>query len=102
MLLLKKDMNKLFKFYWKKENQMLILQGRCYFVDCFSFSFFSSLTLIFFYFFHFLIFNFFFFNFKEGFTPLHIAVQKGYEQIVQLLLEKGKPNVNLANKVIVC
>ena len=28
MLLLKMDMNKLFKFYWKKENQMLILQGR--------------------------------------------------------------------------
>ena len=28
MLLLFKDMNKLFKFYWKKETQMLILQIR--------------------------------------------------------------------------
>ena len=36
LLLLWKDMNKLFNFYWKKENQMLILQRRFL---CHSFSF---------------------------------------------------------------
>ena len=56
-----------------------------------------------------LIVSFFFFSFshfsiflnvKNGATPLYIAAKFGYEQIVQLLLEKGKPNVDLANKVI--
>ena len=70
---------------------MLILQLRCYFVDCFSFSF-SFL-------FHFLIFLFFL-NVKNGVTPLFIAAQNGHEQIVQMLLEKGEPNVDLATKVI--
>ena len=28
-----------------------------------------------------------------------MAVQEGYEQIVQILLEKGKPNVNLTTEV---
>ena len=47
MLLLKKEKNKLLKFYWKKENQMLILQKRfffgfwfcrfCFFLFIFSF-----------------------------------------------------------------
>ena len=41
-----------------------------------------------------------FFNVKNGATPLFIAAFKGHEQIVQLLLEKGKPNVDLANQVI--
>ena len=52
----------------------------------------------FFLFFHFLI--FLFFNAKDGATPLCIAAQKGDEQIVQLLLEKGKANVDLADQVI--
>ena len=49
--------------------------------------------------FHFLIFLFFFYV-KDGKTPLFVAAQEGHEQIVQLLLEKGKPNVDLAKKVI--
>ena len=42
----------------------------------------------------------FFFNVKDGRTPLYIAVQNGHEQIVQILLEKGKPNVDLPDKVL--
>ena len=38
---------------------------------------------------------------KNGVTPLYIATFKGHEQIVQILLEKGNPNVELATKVIV-
>ena len=45
-------------------------------------------------------FGFSFFYLKNGITPLHIAAQNGHEQIVQLLLEKGKPNVNLVTKVL--
>ena len=89
LLLFKKDMNKLFNFYWKKEYQMLILQHRCYFVDSFSFSFFFS-----FFFFLFSLSHFFLFFFeckKNGVTPLLIAAQEGHEQIAQLLLEKGNP-----------
>ena len=79
-------MNKLFNFYWKKENQMLIFQIKffCYlflFLFLFSFSF------------------FYFFNIKDGVTPLYIAACEGYEQIVQILLKKGA-NVDLADKVI--
>ena len=55
----------------------------------FSFSFFFSLS-------HFSI----FFNAKDGVTPLFIAAQKGHEQIVQILLETGEPNVDLPTKVI--
>ena len=36
---------------------------------------------------------------KNGATPLYIAAFKGYEQIVQLLLEKGA-NVDFATKVL--
>ena len=61
-------------------------------VFLFSFSFF---------FFHFLIFLFFF-NVKDGVTPLYIAAFKGHEQIVQILLEKGNPNIDLANEVLFC
>ena len=52
-----------------------------------------------FFFFHFLIFLFFLIL-KDGVTPLLIAAFKGYEQIVEILLEKGNPNVDLASKVI--
>ena len=91
MLLLKKDMNKLFKFYWKKGKQMLIFQIR--FFCClfsFSFSFFSFQFLIF----------LFIFDVKDGTTPLFVAAQNGHEQIVHILLEKGKPNVDLPNQVL--
>ena len=67
---------------------MLILQLRFLFVDSFLFLFFS---------FHF--FTFTFFLSKKGKTPLYIAAQNGHEQIVQILLEEGKANVDLANKV---
>ena len=56
--------------------------------------------LPFFFFFLFLIFYFFLTLIKkDGETPLFIAAQEGYKQIVQILLEKGKANVNFANKV---
>ena len=98
MLLLKKEMNKLFKFYWKGE-QMLILQIRYFFFDylfilkfveiVFTLSFLFSLSLIF----------LFFFNVKDGRTPLYIAAQKGHELIIQSLLER-RANVNLPDKVL--
>ena len=40
-------------------------------------------------------------NVKDGVTPLFVAAQKGHEQTVQILLEKGKPNVDLADQVFV-
>ena len=52
------------------------------------------------FFFHFVSFFYFFFNVKDGTTPLYIAAQNGHEQIVQILLEKGEPNVDLADQVI--
>ena len=55
----------------------------------FSFSFSFS-------FFHFLLFS----CVKDGATPLYIAAREGHEQIVQILLEKGEPNVDLAAEVI--
>ena len=51
------------------------------------------------YFFDFLIFLIFFY-FQHGRTPLHIAVQRGLEQIVQILLEKGEANVNSQKRVL--
>ena len=53
----------------------------------------------FFFFFLFSFFSFFYFFHKNGVTPLYVAVQEGHEQIVQILLEKGKPNVDLATMV---
>ena len=58
----------------------------------------SSFSFLFF-FFLFLIFLFFFY-FKNGITPLHVAVREGFEQIVQILLEKGGANVNPQKKVL--
>ena len=52
-----------------------------------------------FFFFIFLFFAFFFISKKEA-TPLFVAAQKGHEQIVQLLLEKGNPNVDFAVMVL--
>ena len=43
---------------------------------------------------------FYFFNVKYGITPLYMAAQNGDEQIVQILLEKGEPNVDFASEVI--
>ena len=70
---------------------MLIFQVR--FVDCFFFCFF------FFFFFSFSFF-YFFFNVKDGETPLFVAAEYGDEQIVEILLEKGKANVDLPDKVL--
>ena len=66
-------------------NKVLLL------IVSFSFSFFFLFSLS-----HFSI----FFIVKNGATPLYIAACQGHEQIVQLLLEKGKPNVDLATEVI--
>ena len=38
---------------------------------------------------------------KNGATPLYIAAENGYEQIVQLLLDKGGANADLATKVTI-
>ena len=46
------------------------------------------------------IFVMIFFFLKDGATPLFFAAQKGYEQIVQILLEKGGANANLADQVL--
>ena len=92
LLLLKEGMNKLFNFYWKKETQMLTLQIRFFcwfFLSLFLFFFFFSFSL------------FYFFNVKNGITPLYVAAFNGDEQIVQILLEKGNPNVDLPDPVIV-
>ena len=35
-----------------------------------------------------------FINLKNGATPLFVAAGKGYEEIVQILMEKGEVNVN--------
>ena len=58
------------------------------------------LLIVSFFFFQFLIFLFYSFNVKDGTTPLYIAAQNGYEQIVQLLVGKGGANVDLADEVI--
>ena len=142
--LLNEDMNKLFKFYWKKE-PMLILQIRlfcwlflflfdwvffffsiffsiegwsnssfaCYckwiWPNCSNFigkrksrcwfswsSYFCWLAFFFFFTFSF----FYFFNVKDGRTPLYVAALCGHEQIVQILLEKGKATVDFGDQVI--
>ena len=55
------------------------------------------------FFFFFISFSFFyiFLHVKDGLTPLYIAAEKGHAQTVQILLEKGKPNVDLPTEVIV-
>ena len=69
---------------------MLILQIRFFFFSCqVGLDFFS------FYISHFQI-----SNVKDGFTPLFIAAEEGHEQIVQILLEKGRANVDLPDKVL--
>ena len=39
-------------------------------------------------------------NQKDGTTPLYVAAENGHEQTVQILLEKGEPNVDLADQVL--
>ena len=84
-----------------------------FFFSFFLFFFFSFFLFFFFSFFLFFFFLFFFFFFslfhcfffetfsfpKGGETPLYVAAKNGHKQIVQLLLEKAHPNVNLVNKV---
>ena len=41
-----------------------------------------------------------FFLQKDGTTPLYVAAENGHEQIVQILFEKGKPNVDLPDQVL--
>ena len=55
LLLLTMDMNKLFKFYWKKENQMLILQSRLFLIIILLFLFLFLFLFFYFLFSHFLI-----------------------------------------------
>ena len=103
MLLLVMDMDKLSNFYWKME-QKLILQKRFFFIIISFFFVFLILLKKKFSFFFFLFFYFFFFSFffffsslfsflfslqKDGGTPLFIAVCRGFEQIVQILLGRG-------------
>ena len=55
----------------------------------------------FFFFFFFSLFSFFYFlNVKCGVTPLYIAAENGHKQIVQILMEKGKPNIDLPDQVL--
>ena len=78
MLLLTKDMNKLFKFYWKKEQILTSKTEFCFLI-------FGELQLklkIG------LIFNIFFFP-KDGKNPLDLAIQKGKQNVVQMLKMKG-------------
>ena len=42
----------------------------------------------------------FFLNVKDGRTPLFMAADNGDEQVVQILLEKGKANVDLPDQVL--
>ena len=73
---------------------MLILQKK-YFSLFPNLPFFSSFfTFSFFSFLH------FFLNVKKGITPLLIAAQEGHKQIVEILLEKGRSNVDLAERVL--
>ena len=44
---------------------------------------------------------FYFFYLKDGITPLYIAAREGNKQIVEILLEKGNPNVDLPDKVLI-
>ena len=95
ILLLKMGMNKLFKFYWKKEEkQMLIFQKRFFclklfklLISCFLLSFSFSHS------------HYFIYQKKNGISPLCIAVENGHGKIVQILLEKGA-NVNSQRKVL--
>ena len=38
---------------------------------------------------------------KNGLTPLLLATSRGYEQIVQILLEKGKANIEIVDQVFI-
>ena len=38
---------------------------------------------------------------KNGVTPLCVAAENGYEQIIKILLETGKANVNLQDQVLI-
>ena len=58
------------------------------------------LLIVFFFFFFSFSFSIFF-NVKRGVTPLYVAACEGHEQIVKILLEKGKANVDLPDQVIV-
>ena len=100
----------MFKFYWKKENQMLILQIRLF--SNFTFSFFEFVDFLFLslysleggwancvlFFFLKILFFFEIFFFKGGWTPLHVAAVKGFEEIIKIFIEH-RANVNIQNNV---
>ena len=70
-----------------------------FFLFC-SFCFFEFVDLVSFFFSFSFSFSFlYFFSLKFGATPLYLAVDRGHERIVQILVEKGKANVDLANQV---
>ena len=76
----KKKINQTFKIFEISFSQL-------FFIHSFFIFFFESFSI-------------FFCILKDGVTPLFVAAQNGHEQTVQILLEKGKPNVDLADEVI--
>ena len=90
-------MDRLLNFYWTKQIQMLIFKVR-FFIYCFFIFYFVFLFL-------FSFINSYFISLfqlkKDGATPLCAAAYKGHEQIIEILLKKRKPNVDLQDKVAV-
>ena len=85
-LLLKIDLKKLLKCYWKKKQRLMFQMRFIFLLICFC-SFFKF------------IFSFFsLFFLKDGVTPLILAAEIGGEKIVQILLDKGA-NIDHSDEV---